>query len=266
MKKQKAKSVKKKTKSTKTPKAKKPAKVITLATLTARIEETVASKKEETMDRAALKVVAAQLKEMGSDVKVLKSDTDEALQKKVNEALQKLPTSDMMKKLESIVPEKLVSVLKRDCIGIFIDLSDVSCVRCPEAAACAKQFISNLKGGLKAVDAALAEPPAEKKKAKASITPVTRYEGERLVFTRDMPNPNPEGDPYHDTFDAVLEEMPDTLAELRAIVERDFDIDSDADFMKLVTSMRDPKEGIVMLDVDLSDGHKTALRAAGYDV
>jgi vacuolar-type H+-ATPase subunit E/Vma4 len=161
-------------------------------------------KQEETMDRTALKAVAAQLKEMGSDIKVLKSDTDEALQKKVNEGLQKLPTPDMLKKLESIVPEKLVSVLKRDCIGIFIDLSDVSCVRCPEAGSCAKQFIANLKSGLKVVDNALPTPPAAKKAPKAAIAPATRYEAGRLVFVRDQPNPNPEGDPYHDTFDAVL--------------------------------------------------------------
>lgn len=225
-----------------------------------------AGKPEETMDRSSLKAVVSQLKDMGSDIKVLKSDTDEGLQKKVNEALQKLPPPDMLKKLESIVPDKLVSVLKRDCLGIFIDLSDVSCIRCPESGLCAKTFIANLKGGLKGLDAALPVAAVEKKTAKAKITPVTRYERKRLVFVRDVKNPNPVGDPYHDTIQRVLDDQPETLGQLRVIVEQDFDIDSDGDFMKFVTALRDPKEGVVKLDVDLSEDNKIALREAGYDV
>jgi hypothetical protein len=226
------------------------------------------SEEIETMDRSALKTIVTHLKDAGSDIKVLKSDTDDALQKKVNDALQKLPAQDMLKKLESIVPEKLVSVLKRDCIGIFIDLSDVSCVRCPEAGLCAKTFINNLKGGLKGIDAALpsVKDVVEKSAKKTTITPVSRYEPERLVFVRDQPNPNPKGDPYHDTFQAVLDEDPSTLSDLREIVERDFEIENDGDFMKFVTTMRDVKEGIIKLDVDLSDKNKADLRAAGYDV
>lgn len=226
------------------------------------------AKPEETMDRSALKAVVSQLKDMGSDIKVFKSDTDEGLQKKVNEALQKLPAPDMLKKLESIVPDKLVSVLKRDCIGLFIDLSDVSCVRCPDNGACAKQFIQNLKTGLKtiAIDKAVAEPAVEKKAAKAKIAPVTRYEADRLVFVRDVKNPNPKGDPYHDTIQRVLNDQPETLRALREIAANDFEIESDSDFMKFVTALRDPKEGVIKLDVDLSEDNKTALRKAGYDV
>ena len=256
MKKQKTKKVATKAKSKQKP-APKAAKKLT---------KKPATKPEETMDRSSLKAVVSQLKDMGSDIKVFKSDTDEGLQKKVNEALQKLPKPDMLKKLETIVPEKLVQVLKRDCIGIFIDLSDVSCVRCPENGLCAKTFINNLRGGLNDIDAALPSPPVEKKAAKAAITPVTRYEAERLVFVRDQPNPNPQGDAYHDTFQAVLDEQPESMSELRAIVERDFEIENDGDFMKFVTTMRDPKEGLIYLDVDLSDDHKKALRKAGYDV
>jgi hypothetical protein len=222
--------------------------------------------KEETMDRNSLKVVASQLKDMGSDIKVMKSDSDADLQKKVNEALQKLPPPVVLKKLESIAPEKLVSVLKRDCIGIFIDLADVSCVRCPDAASCAKQFLNNVKAGFPDVEKAAADPVVEKTVAKAAITPVSRYEADRMVFMRDRPNPNPKNDPYFDTIEAILKEEPSTLSELREIVERDFDIESDGDFMKFVTAMRDPKEGIIKLDVDLSKKDKKALREAGLDI
>ena len=122
---------------------------------------------EEIMDRNSLKVIVSQLKEMGSDIKVFKSDTDEGLQKKVNEAIQKLPPPDMLKKLETVQPDALVSVLKKDCLGIFIDLSDVSCVRCIDSGTCAREFIKNLKGGFKVLDAALV-PVDEPKKAKSS--------------------------------------------------------------------------------------------------
>jgi hypothetical protein len=225
-----------------------------------------ASKPEETMDRASLKAIVSQLKEMGSDVKVFKSDTDEDLQKKVNEALQKMPTPDVLQKLESIVPDKLVNVLKRDCLGIFIDLSDVSCKQCGDSGVCAREFLKNLKDGLPIANAAMPAPAVAKKAAKTTITPVSRYEAERLVFVRDQPNPNPVGDPFHDTLQAVLDEQPSTMAELREIVERDFEIQGDGDFMKLVTSMRDPKEGVIKLDVDLTKKNKADLREAGVDV
>lgn len=262
MKKQKPKkkSVAKKTKPAPKPAKKKPTKKIATA-------KVAAQKTEETMERTSLKTIVAQLKEMGSDIKVFKSDSDEALQKKVNEALQKLPTADMLKKLESIVPDKLVSVLKKDCLGIFIDLSDVSCIRCPDNMSCAKTFIQNLKGGMKGVDGAAGAKPVEEKKApKASITPVSRYEAGRLVFMRDRKNPNAKDDPWYDTVDVVLKEQPDTLGAVREIVERDFEVESDGEFMKLVASMRDPKEGILKLDVDLSKDDREALREAGYDV
>lgn len=221
---------------------------------------------EEIMERGALKSIITQLKEMGSDIKALKSDTDELLQKKVNAALQQMASPEVLKKIESIVPDKLVNILKRDCLGIYIDLSDVSCVRCTDNVSCAKTFLANLKGGFADVAKALPDTTEAPKVEKTKLQPVTRYEAKRLVFIRDVPNPNPVGDDYHDMLQAVLDEQPDTMGELRQIVERDFEIESDADFMKFVTSMRDPKEGIIKLDCDLSEKNKAELRAAGVDV
>lgn len=225
-------------------------------------------KKEETMDRAALKAIASQLKEMGSDIKVFKSDTDEGLQKKVNEQLQKIPTGEILKKLETVSPDKLVTVLKRDCVGIFIDLSDVSCIRCKDAGKCASEFLKNVKGGFGALDKAMPEAKNDEKKPaeKVKLKPVSRYEEDRLVFVRDVKNPNPAGDPYHDTIQTILDEQPSTLGELREIAERDFDIDSDGDFMKFVTNLRDPAEGVIKLDVDLTEKNKAELRKAGVEV
>ncbi len=225
-------------------------------------------KPEEIMDRATLKGIASQLKGAGATLKVLKSDTDEALQRKVNDALKALPSAEVLKKLESIDPDKLVNVLKQDCIGIFIDLSDVSCVRCPDASKCVTRFIENLKDGMKVAQGAMAEAAGqpEAKKEAAKLAAVTRYEPKRAIFIRDVPNPNPEGDDYHDTIQRVLDEEPENLGELRAIVEDDFDLEGDGDFMKFVTAMRDPKEGILKLDVDLTEENKVALRKAGYDV
>lgn len=225
------------------------------------------AKPEETMDRKALKSVVTQLKGMGVDIKTLKSDTDDALQRKVNEALQKLPSPEVMKKLDSISPDKLVTVMKQSCLGVFVDLSDVSCVRCKDNQACVTAFLKNVKGEFADFDKVVAETKVEEKKpVKETVTPVSRYEPKRAVFVRDVKNPNPKGDPYHDAIQRVLDDQPETLAELRAIIEEDFDIDSDGDFMKFVTALRDPKEGVVKLDVDLSEENKAALRKAGYDV
>jgi len=219
---------------------------------------------EEIMDRVALKVIVSQLKESGSDIKVLKSDSDAVLQKKVNAELQKLPAADVIKKLESIDPDKLVTVLKRDCFGIFIDLADVSCVRCTTSGSCADQFIKHLKSGMTVVHGAEADKVEEKKPENAKLTPVTRYQADRLVFVRDVKNSG--DDNYYDTLQAVLDEQPGTMEELREIVGRDFIFDNDSDFMKFVTNMRDPVDGLIKLDVDLSEANKEQLRAAGVEI
>ena len=226
-----------------------------------------AKQPEETMDRKTLIGIARLLKGAGSEVKALKSDADLALQKKLNEAIQKLAPPDVIKLLESIDPGKLVNGLKQDCLGIFVDLSDVSCTHCPDVTACVGKFIGNLRGGFSHVKGALGDDgPKPAAAAKQAVVPVTRYEAKRAVFIKDVPNPNPKGDDLHDTIRRVLKEQPETLGELREIMERDFDFDSDADFMTQVTAFRDPKDGVIKLDVDLSDADKEALRAAGYDV
>ncbi|HEY8924581.1 MAG TPA: hypothetical protein VIU64_09380 [Polyangia bacterium] len=225
-------------------------------------------KPEETMDRAALKGVATQLKGAGVDIKVLKGDSDEVVQRKVNEALQRLPSEEVLKKLEAVDPNKLVSVLKLDCLGVFIDLSDVSCVRCRDASSCVTKFIANVKNGFRHLDRAIADDGKVEAgpKATTKVTAVTRYDAKRAVYVRDVPNPNPKGDDYHDSIQRILDETPDTLGELRAILEDDFDFDGDGDFMRFVTALRDPGEGVIKLDVDLSEEDKAALKAAGYDI
>lgn len=227
----------------------------------------VAEKKpEETMDRPTLIGMARLLKGAGSEVKALKSDTDAALQRKVNEAIQRLPPPEVIKLLEAIDPGKLVSALKLDCLGIFVDLSDVSCVHCPDAKTCVGKFIDNVRGGFSGVKAAVADEKAAPAAPKQVVAAATRYDAKRPIFIRDVPNPNPKGDDYHDSIQRVLDDQPDNLGELREILERDFDFDGDGDFMKFVTALRDPKEGVLKLDIDLSEPDKAALREAGYDI
>jgi hypothetical protein len=226
------------------------------------------SKKEpEIMERSNLKAMATHLKEAGVEIKVLKSDTDEQLQKKVNEAIQELPTGEILKKLESVSPDKLVSLLKRDCMGIFINLSDVSCVQCADNVSCVKQFVGNLKSGFADIEPAAVGTKVEKpKQVKISVPPVSLYSPDRLVFVRDRPNPNEKTDDYYDTVAAILKEEPTTMSELRDIVARDFEIESNSEFMKFVTRLREPSDGIIKLVEDLSDKDKNNLREAGYDV
>ncbi len=221
--------------------------------------------KAEIMDRGTLKAMASQLQSAGIAIKVMKNDTDEQLQRKVNDALQALPSAEVMKKLETVDPNKLVSVLGRDCIGLFVDFSDVSCVRCADAAGCVTAFIKNVSNPPD-LGRAMPDGVAAKSEARSTIPPVTKYDPSRLVFVRDVKNPNPKGDDLHDTIQKVLDDQPDTLGELRKIVELEFDLDSDGDFMKFVTALRDPKEGVLKLDVDLSETNKVELRKAGYDV
>jgi hypothetical protein len=238
--------------------------------------ETNNKRKDEsdTMDRAALKSVAALLKDAGVDIKVLKGDADDVVQRKVNDALRELPDAEMIRKLESVDPNKMTKELKLGCLGVFIDLSDVSCSKCPDAVTCAGKFIANLKGGFRHLDAAVVTDSAaeSKNQAKASEAtsagrkPVTRYQADRPLWVLDRPNPNKKGDDLHRTINRVLKEQPETLGELRAVVERDFDLDGDADFMKFVTTLRDPREGVIKLDVDLDAEDLAALRAAGYEV
>lgn len=229
----------------------------------------VKKKPEEIMDRPTLIGIARLLKDAGSDVKTLKSDDDASLQRKVNDAIHRLPSAEVIKQLEAIDPNKLVGELKQDCLGIFVDLSDVSCMHCPDNKSCVAAFIGNLRDGFSRVKGAMTDGGGDEVKLvdePPKPPPATRYEPKRLVFVRDVPNPNRKGDDYYDTIRRVLLDQPENLAELRAIVEQDFDLDGDGDFMKFVTALRDPKEGVIKLDVDLTEANKAALRKAGYDV
>lgn len=229
------------------------------------------------MDRPTLLSITKELKRAGADLKALKSDTDEQLQRKVNDAIQMLPSTESVnklvsveKKLELIDPNKLTKMLKLTCFGVFIDLRDVSCVLCPDAGKCAVKFIENVREGFTVVDGVLSDTVKEEpaKTQTKSVKPVdpTTYVPGRPVFVRDVKNPNPKNDDYHDVIQRVLDEQPETLAEMRAIVEDEFDLEGDADFMRFVTMMRDPKEGVIKLDVDLAEKDKAALRKAGYEI
>ena len=222
---------------------------------------------KDQMDRVSLKAIVKQLKDAGSSIKVLKSDTDEILQNKLNDTLQKLPTEEISKQLESLVPEKLQKILKRDCLGVFIDLSDVSCTRCADVQTCVREYITNCKGdGIAKVVSLLAPAPAPAPAAAPAAVKREKkivYDPDRLVFIKNMKNPNPKSDPSYKMLSAILDDVPSTMSELHEIVARYYD-QTDEDFLALIKSLR--AVGMIKLDVDLSEENKAELRAAGVEI
>jgi hypothetical protein len=230
---------------------------------------------KEIMDRTALKAIASQLKEAGADFKVLKIDTDDSLQKKVNEALHALPSAGVATQLDSIIPEKLQTVLKRDCLGVFIDLSDVSCVRCTHVQTCVRDYLSNLNGDkLLALKPAMVGQVVEEsktvvKRASTSAADVPKkpakitYEPDRVLFVKNMKHPNPKKSAGYDTIQAILDEVPGTMSEMREIIDRDFE-QTDKEFITFLNSLREV--GMIKLVIDLSEENKAELRAAGFEI
>jgi predicted transcriptional regulator len=227
-------------------------------------------KKVEIMDRAALKAIASQLKDAGSSIKVFKTDTDDALQLKVNESIQQIPSAVVSAQLNDISPVKLVTI-KRDCFGVFIDFSDVSCVRCTHAQTCVREYLNNIsdaKGGnLVSLKLAMSTVDEQKQETPAAAAPKKQkkvtYEPDRYVFVKNMKNPNKKGTDEHAVLQAILDEVPGTMSELREIIARDFD-QTDKEFLTFLTALRDV--GTVKLDVDLTDENKAELRAAGFEI
>lgn len=216
-----------------------------------------AKQPEETMDRKALKEIASQLKSNGVALKVLKSDSDEQLQKKVNDALHALPAPDVLAKLESIQPDKLVTVLRRDCLGVFVDLSDVSCVRCKDTTACVKEYLKNLSGGVESLKPAMPAAPDAEEEVELS------YQPKRLVFVLNVKNPEKKGSDFYDVNQKIIDNGTDTMKAIRKIIEEEFE-QTDDEFLQTLVALRE--EGVVKFDFDLSDKDKKELRAAGYAV
>lgn len=216
-----------------------------------------AKQPEETMDRKALKEVASQLKAMGADLKVLKSDSDAQLQKKVNDALHAMPAPEVLAKLESVQPDKLVTVLKRDCLGVFVDLSDPSCVRCKDNTQCVKEYLKNLSGGMESLRGAM--PAAADADEEVELS----YQPKRLVFVLDVKNPEKKGSDFYDVNQKIIDNGVDTMKAIRKIIEEEFE-QTDDEFLQTLVALRE--EGVLKFDFDLTDKDKTELRAAGYSV
>jgi len=232
-----------------------------------KVQKPTKGKPAETMDRAALRSIVSQLKSAGGDIKVFKSDTDDVLQRRVNDAIQALPSDEVLARLEAVDPVKLVAVAKRDCLGIFVDFRDISCVRCPDAVKCASTFIANLRSGFRDLPDSVRSPlVATKEEAPEKKPGILKYDPKALVFVRDVKNPNPKGDEYHDAFQRILDEQPETMVEVKKILEEDFDFDDDSDFMKFIAALRDPKQGLIKLVTDLTDKDRAVLRDAGYSI
>lgn len=235
------------------------------------------------MDRKSLKAMAYQLTEMGVEVKVLKSDDDAALQAKVSAALNSLPSPEVLQKLETIDPEKLAPVLKKDCLGLYIDLRAAACISCPDNVTCVKEFMKNLKGNFEVFKPAMKEIEVEEQAAKitpevaaasakaskktedkttAKAAPKIVWNPKRKLVVANIDNPLKKKHDAHATFQAILDELSvSTMKELRDIIERDWEVDDEAFVEEWLHSLRE--NGVVKLDVDLTDTDKAELAEAG---
>lgn len=240
------------------------------------------------MDRKSLKATIEQLREAGVKIEYSKKDEDDILRRKINDAMQALPSPEMLKMLENIDPGKLKEVLNKDCFGIFIDIRSASCMACPDNEACVKEYLKNLKGDFKMFRPAMQEIKAEesaalvteddvkkatkkakeqKEKAEKKVeepkAKKVKWDPDRFiaVIDVDIKTLDEEHETYS-TLKAVFKEVPTTFAELRAIVEREYDIANDEGFVKdWILGLR--MLGYIKLKADLDEDELAAYREAG---
>lgn len=234
------------------------------------------------MDRKTLKGVIADLKGAGVDIKFSKTDDDPTLQRKVNEALAGLPSPEILHKLERVNPQKLAQIVgQKDCLGIFVDLTAAECLICSDKQECVKEYLKNLSGNFKMLDAALddvkteeqakqvpkevinavakkAKKAAKEKEPQQRIKPIT-YNPKTAVYVMDVENPNKEDSEAYAAVQAVLDQVPGTMLELRECVASEYVWESDEDFIEeCVGQMR--QIGVIKLHDDL-----TAEELAAYE-
>lgn len=116
---------------------------------------------------------------------------------------------------------------------------------------------AEVSGGARKVEKAEAAKTKPAKKANFA------YDPKALVFVEKVKNPNPKGDDCHDTIQAILDEVPDTMSELREIIEREWETEDD-DFKEWIDGLH--KEGVIKLVKDLTEEDRRELRAGGVDV
>jgi hypothetical protein len=236
--------------------------------------------KSQHMDRKTLKAIVADLKTAGADIKVLKSDDDDALRRKVNETLAALPSPEVLAKLEAINPQKLGVVLGQpDCLGLYIDLRTVDCMVCEDNAACVKKYLENLKGDFSMFTAAMEDIKTET--AAAAVTkgviaavmtqPAVRgkpirqkrikYDAKRAIYVMDIENPNTRESDEYEMLQSVLDQVPRTLKQLRALAEEHYEYKTEEDFVEeCVVQLRDI--GMIKFWEDLADDERAAYEAA----
>jgi len=238
------------------------------------------------MDRKSLKATIAQLKEAGVNIEYDKKDEDDVLRRRINDAMQALPSPKMLSMLENIEPSKLKEVLDRDCFGIFIDIRSASCMACPDVETCTKEYLKNLKGDFKVFRPAMQEIKAEESAALVTEDQVKKATKKAKEQKNEKPSDEPKAkkvkwdpdrfiavidvdiktlDKDHETYQtlkAVFKEVPGTFAELREIVEREYDLAGDESFVKdWVLGLR--KLGYIKLEADLDDDERKAYVEAG---
>lgn len=245
------------------------------------------------LDRKSLKAVLEELRSAGVKVRVpltsdgtpkIKQMADHELLRAVSEAINSLPSPETLATLERIDPQKLADTLKKDCLGVFIDLTTPECLACPDKAQCAKEFIRNLKGNFKALkDAqteikvteqasavteevlAAAERTNTNVKTKNKIRRL-KYDGDTVVFIMNIKNPEKKSSEAYDLVAAILKRAhgsdfaPITMKRLLVLVNEYYDYKPEALVEELLPQLR--TEGVIKFLADLTDEERVAYNDA----
>lgn len=202
-------------------------------------------------------------------------ETEEELQTLLNKSLTEIGTKQQ-ETLDTLEERMVTNPF--ECIGIFVDLTNPSCVLCVDKKDCVTKFINYFKedfGVLEKIEADLEatqqaketnlevakeaikkerKSQKEKKKMgekKKETVIVEGYNPEQKIGVYDVPLPVPEKDEEYPFYEAIMvSRIPSTVAELRVIVEEFCDCpEKEEDKIALVKDVLDVllKNGIIGL-------------------
>ena len=186
-----------------------------------RVYESRAFTNEGTLDlrRLSRKTLVGIAKDFG--LKTLKSHSDDDVRKAIAVQMTKAP-KDLDTLWQGIDPTKL-----EDCVGVFLDLTNVTCLSCPSQAACLKNFKANVRDNFESVrKKAPRGGDTGKKKPEVKASPKNAAKGKYQVtqkidcFAIDKLSKKSD---YYDLVNAVMDQIPETIGELSGIVLAHFE-------------------------------------------
>ena len=200
-----------------------------------RDKDVAALRAEHNLKLLGEEALREEAKERG--VKVKKGASADDIRAAINNDLLDLQ-SDTPKALASVDLEKI-----KNCIGLFIDFRDTSCIKCPQQSDCLKKFAKHQASGFKAFEGvrleveieteveATDEVPTEKPKKgakkKSKKKRSTGYDLKREIDVFNEPL-NKEDDLYA-IAKLVKKRVPSTIGALQTIILSVYDPEEDTD-------------------------------------